>query len=221
MVIAILYKTPSHPLTSNVGRSGQLFASHTQTCIVLVICTSHVRLYSTFTLGQKINCTIVCNFRSSICNHDTVPIWNYSCTDLLRLWSYKSFTCMIKTQPHDVMHLILPRRRTNDFHILEITHNTLGHTPLSQASSSVLLHRHHLYFDFTFFVKKIQKAGYLVKTQHNAFVQAKIQGVLQIFKEFLKQFKDFSRTKAEILKFKEFSRTLPFFKDFSRPVRSM
>ena len=119
------------------------------------------------------------------------------------------------------MHLILPRRRTNDFHILEITHNTLGHTPLSQASSSVLLHRHHLYFDFTFFVKKIQKAGYLVKTQHNAFVQAKIQGVLQIFKEFLKQFKDFSRTKAEILKFKEFSRTLPFFKDFSRPVWSM
>ena len=57
--------------------------------------------------------------------------------------------------------------------------------------------------------------------QHNAFFQAKIQRHLQIFKEFLKKFKYFSRTKAENSKLKEFSRTVPFFKDFSRPVRTM
>ena len=53
------------------------------------------------------------------------------------------------------------------------------------------------------------------------FVQAKIQGYFQIFKEFLKQFKDFSRTKAGNSKFKEFLRTLPFFKDFSSSVQTM
>ena len=63
--------------------------------------------------------------------------------------------------------------------------------------------------------------GKIVKTQHNALVQEKIQGYLQIFKEFLKQFKDVSRTKAEISKFKKFSRTVPFSKDSSRPVRTM
>ena len=36
----------------------ELFTSHTHGCIVLVLCASHVRLWSTFTHGRKNNCTI-------------------------------------------------------------------------------------------------------------------------------------------------------------------
>ena len=62
----------------------------------------------------------------------------------------------------------------------------------------------------------------MYKTLHNAFViESKIQEHLQIFKEFLKQCKGNSRTKVESSKLREFSRTVPLFEDFSRPVRTI
>ena len=41
---------------------------------------SIAQVHSTFFLS-------VCNLTFSLCGHDTVPIWNYRCTDLLTLFS--------------------------------------------------------------------------------------------------------------------------------------
>ena len=136
------------------------------------------------------------------------------CSFLFRVslfpWVIYQLHDQAKTKPHDVVQLILPRGGINYFTSWKLprTHWDYCFQPLRHASfkcttstTSSLLLQFQEY-------KRIQKAGYVFKTLHNAFVQAQIRGHLQIFKEFLKQFKDFSRT-------------VPFSKDFSRPVLTM